>query len=92
MADDGDRVLVEPVILGPNIIGLAKINRCGYNAEGSASGAFYLGTHTATASEAIGASTPCTSIGFTASNSNSLYGNSDTVQPEAYQSLMIIKD
>lgn len=73
----------------PNIEGVANLQ--GANANGTATGVFTVLTRGVHGSGSSGANTYINNVGFDASKSNSIYGNSDTVQPPALAVNFIIK-
>lgn len=79
---------MEPVILGPNIIGSLALTTGG----GTCTGSFYASSSRPLAhikADAIANADP--EIYFSASRSTSIYGNSTTVQPNALVLNYIIK-
>lgn len=75
----------------PNITGTLTGTRI-HRTNAAAVGAFSGLTHTGKSAGADG-STYCTNseLPFNASNSNSIYGNSDTVTPKSYTTVFLIK-
>lgn len=73
----------------PNITGSANIYKIGYNGIGDASGAFYLSTGTRAGSGAAETGNNV-AINFNASRSSSVYGNSNTVQPQTIKAYYYI--
>ena len=76
----------------PNITG-ARGWMCGYDTDNAWAGAGALYTGAANIQQILGSGTNCVcfTLSFDASRSNSLYGNSDTVQPPAIGVLPILK-
>ena len=74
----------------PNITGNYENTTWNFNGSQSSSGAFYRKTGTVSYGSA-GGSNPSVNLTFDASRSNSIYGNSNTVQPPALTMRYIIK-
>ena len=78
-----------PVIFGPNITGTVDWSNAG-NPSASGKGALYWAMVDAAGTHVTDEGYPA-NISIDASRSNSIYGNSTTVQPPSRYALMIIK-
>lgn len=94
MLDDADQELsgdmmlsTRPVILGPNITGNLYL----VTGSSSCSGSFYSISSTNSRISANVVASANRDIGFSASKSSSIYGNSTTVQPNTLVLNYIIK-